>query len=108
MTVSDKIAAALALHSAEQPGAQMSVTALAHAAGINRSNLYSTYPALIAELKQKRLESAKPKRPKPSAERIKALEAEIVKLRHRNKALIFLNIELRQEVARLTRRLPKK
>lgn len=107
-TVAAKVEALLTLHHAERPGSRLSISALAKAAGVSRANLYTSHLDLIAPLKQAREKKELAVDECDREQSIQRLRDETRQLKRINKALLLLNIELRQEIARLTRRRPGK
>jgi len=102
-TVAAKVQAVLALHRAQRPGVHLSISALARAAGVSRANLYASHSELIASMKAVR-QKEKPREDRSPSVQTKRLREEIARLKRVNKALLLLNMALRQEVARLARR----
>lgn len=105
-SVLEKVEAVMALHRAKNPGTQLSVSSLARQAGVSRANLYTSHSKLLAELQITRSKKNSHGRGARYAEVDKTRD-ENSELKRVNKALLLLNIELRQEIARLQRKLPK-
>lgn len=102
-TVADKVDAVISLHLAQNPGVSLSVSALARRAGVSRANLYASHRQLLEKL-PKKVDVVKSSESRSDREKMQKLRTEIAELRRINKALLFLNVELRGEVVRLKRR----
>lgn len=104
LTVEERIDAALKLHQVVEPGLPISVSKLAKAAKVNRSNLYVSHPNLIASLRlpAKRKNS---QHEMSAGEQVEKMRAELEQSRLENKALLYLTVELREEIHRLRVRL---
>lgn len=106
-TVVEKVEAVLALHSATQPGSSLSISAVAKAAGVSRPNLYTRHPDLIARLRSLQEPRIPSRQGSDQGQSLDRIRDENAKLKEINKALLLLNLELRQELARQQRMLRK-
>lgn len=106
-TVVEKVEAVLALHSATQPGSVLSISAVAKAAGVSRPNLYTRHPDLIARLRSLQEPRTPSRQGDDQGQNLDRIRNENAKLKKINKALLLLNLELRQELARQQRRLQR-
>jgi hypothetical protein len=106
-SVLEKVETVLALHRAKNPGTRLSVNSLARQAGVSRANLYVSHSNFLEKLNAAHAKKgAKEQRCLDTPEvRLRKENAELKRI---NKALLFLNIELRQEIARLNRRVSEK
>jgi hypothetical protein len=86
----------------------LSISALARAAGVSRSNLYASHSDLIASLRQSPRKMDLVNEQNDRTLQLQQVRDENLQLKRSNKALLLLNIELRQELSRLARRSPAK
>jgi transposase-like protein len=105
-SVLEKVDAVLALHRAQNPGTPLSISSLAQQAGVSRANLYVTHSKLVQELQGVRRQNTLNELELQKSQ-LKKMRDENVELKRVNKALLFFNVELRQEITRLQRRLNK-
>jgi transposase-like protein len=99
-SVAERVGAALALLERDGRASCVTVSEICRRAGVSRANLYATHPNLIAEILGNRADAT----PKPSTS--KALSStkkhkSAEKASEREKALLYLCLELKVEVEHL-------
>lgn len=104
LSVSEQLEAALRFCEQENPGAHHSLSKICRLAGVNRSNVYTSHPQFVARLR----ESQAPRHAMQTgaANRSKKNTTDtLTACERQNKALLYLVVELQEEIARLTQRL---
>lgn len=102
LSVRERVDAVLTLHRAEHPAVPIAISELADRAGVSRANLYERHSDLIKTLQPLR----RSRKTEQSIMEVPttALREEIKELKRQNKALLYLNVELREEIYRLQSR----
>lgn len=104
LSVSEQLDAALLFCEQENPGEYHSISKICRLADVNRSNVYTSHPEFVARLRENK--ARRHAKQLDSANRSKQSTVGILTACTRqNKALLFLVVELQEEIRRLTQRL---
>lgn len=104
LSVSEKLDAALLFCEQENPGEHHPLSKICKLAGVNRSNVYTSHPQFVARL----CENKAPRHAKQAGAANRSEQSPVDNLTactRQNKALLYLVVELQEEIMRLTQRL---
>lgn len=104
-TVRERLDSVLLLHRQKNPGVHIKIATLAKLAGVSRSNLYTSHRELVDEMKGNASTPRKSSSPEQNSAR---LNQEVARLKKENKLLLYVNLELNEEIGRLRRRIPSR
>lgn len=100
LSVRERIDAALKIARCENPSARITVSELSRLAGVSRANLYTSHRDLVASLQPARGKGQRRPHSADLSERLKKLRMELREEVRKNRALVYLLIELRAELQR--------
>lgn len=101
LSVKERVSAVLQLHQHEDPLTPLSVAEVCRRSGVNRANLYATYPDLVAQILRRPIGMRTSSRLSDLSQEAKQCDAHDIEARVRVKALLYLCLELRAEVEKL-------
>ncbi|UIF89464.1 hypothetical protein KAF44_29235 (plasmid) [Cupriavidus necator] len=100
MSVRERVEAALKVARSESPSSRITVSELSRLAGVSRANLYTSHRDIVASLQSSRKEGH-PRQPSTDpSQKLKQLRIELRDQVRKNRALVYLVIELRAELQR--------
>ena len=101
LSVEERVRAALDLHRLEDPARMLSVAELCRRAGVRRGNLYGSHAELVATILGRSVQSKKKSSPGKVKVAASAEQTARAVTSVREKALLYLCLELQTEVIRL-------
>lgn len=100
LSVRERVEAALKVARSENPSSRISVSELSRLAGVSRANLYTSHRDIVARL-QSTPKKGPPRQPGADpSQKLKQLRIELRDQVRKNRALVYLVIELRAELQR--------
>ncbi|HKU28268.1 MAG TPA: hypothetical protein VJQ54_22565 [Candidatus Sulfotelmatobacter sp.] len=100
LSVRERVEAALKIARCENPHSRISVSELSRLAGVSRANLYSSHRDIVASLKPGSGKGQLSRRSADLSEKLKQIRMELRDEVRKNRALVYLLIELRAELQR--------
>lgn len=101
LSVPERIDAALKLVRSDNPRGRITVSELSRLAGVSRANLYASYPDVLASLRAEPDASRPRRRTGDAPEKLKQVRMNLQEEVRKNRALVYLVVELRAELQRV-------
>jgi hypothetical protein len=100
LSVRERIDAALKIARCDNPRSGITISELSRLAGVSRANLYTSHRDVVLSLQSDFKENRPRQRSADPSEKLKQLRMELRDEVHKNRALVYLVIELRAELQR--------
>lgn len=101
LSVRERIDAALKLTRRDNPRARITVSELSRLANVSRANLYMSHPDVLASLRSEPNVSLPRRHDAAASEKLMQVRMELQEEVRKNRALVYLVIELRAELQRI-------
>jgi AcrR family transcriptional regulator len=100
LSVRERIDAALKLARRDNPRAKITVSELSRLAGVSRANLYTSHGDVVLQLQSESKANRQCRSNTDPSEKLKKIRLELENEVRKNRALVYLVIELRAELRR--------